>query len=297
MREGVVRTEGSKPSKAILINAIVIVIAAAVAIVFHAVLPAPVDALDFDSALVRLFGFPVVAVAYFLALFTHCAIVVRSFGRRANLPKLEIGFRFGLAFALLYLFGMQEVVVEASPFAEWGREFVTYQFFMGVGDALPVFVLCTVLAYATLAPRGSPTHGPTSSTRQMAAIAVSIALTFFLVRTIGHTTGIVESDVGRYPVQTHLWTLLFGGVLGCAYILLYPVFAHERRPVMLSVKLVLLTIGANWILFNSFIGLIFSGVMPQMLLRSGLDTTAMFLTSILVLRYLGSTRSYGRSRA
>jgi hypothetical protein len=105
----------------------------------------------------------------------------------------------------------------------------------------------------------------------------------------------VGSDIETYPVQTHLWTLLFGGVLGYAYIVLYPVFAHERRPLMLSVQLVLLTIGANWILFNSFIGLIFSGVMPQMLLRSGIDTTVVFLTSILVLRSMGRTRSSAAS--
>jgi hypothetical protein len=247
--------------------------------------------LDFDGALVQLFGFPFVAVSYFLVLFTHCAIVLQTFGRRANLSKLETGSRFGLAFALIYLFGMQEVVVEASPFAEWGREFVVYQFFMGVGDALPVFLLCTVSAYATLTTAVSPRLGTTPSTNEQAAIVVWIALAFFLVRTIGHTTGLVGSDIERYPVQTHLWTLLFGGVLGSSYIVLYPVFAHERRPVMLSVQLALLTIGANWILFNSFIGLIFSGVMPQMLLRSGIDATVVFLASILVLRSIGRTRS------
>ena len=121
------------------------------------------------------------------------------------------------------------------------------------------------------------------STRQKSAIVVVIALTFFLQRTIGHTTGIVASNIGSDPVQTHLWTALFGAVLGCAYIVLCPVFSKAPSPVTVSVQLVLLTIGGNRLLFNSFIGLIFSRVMPQMLLRSGLDTCVMFMASIVAI--------------
>jgi hypothetical protein len=166
----------------------------------------------FDSAWVRLVGFPVVAVSYFLLLFAHCAIVLQSFGRRSGLPKLQVGWRFGLAFALLYLFGMQEVVVDASPFEAWGREFVVYQFFMGAGDAVPVFALCMVLAYLTLANGRRPTAGTTVSAREAIGIVAAIALAFFVQRTLGHTTGLVHSNVERYPIQTHLWTALFGAV-------------------------------------------------------------------------------------
>lgn len=294
MKEHPVRSTRADSSKVIVINAIAIVLATALAIVFHAVLPAPVEGLDFDSALVRLVGFPVVAVSYFVLLFAHCAIVLQTFGRRSDLPKLEVGWRFGLAFALLYLVGMQEVVVDASPFEAWGLEFVVYQFFMGVGDAVPVFALCMVLAYATLAPGRRATSGTTASTRQAIAIVAVIALAFFVQRTIGHTTGLVHSNVASYPVQTHLWTALFGAVLGCVYVVLYPVFSRRHGPVALSVRLVLLTIGVNWMLFNSFIGLLFSGVMPQMLLRSGLDTAVAFVASVVVLRYVPSRRADAR---
>jgi hypothetical protein len=71
-----VRTTRAMSSKVIAINAVAIVLAAAFAIVFHAVLPAPVEGIDFDSAWVRLVGFPVVAVSYFVVLFAHCAIVL-----------------------------------------------------------------------------------------------------------------------------------------------------------------------------------------------------------------------------
>jgi len=290
-----VRTTRAMTSKVIVINAVAIVLAAAFAIVFHAVLPAPVEGIDFDSGLVRLVGFPVVAVSYFVLLFAHCAIVLQSFGRRSDLPKLEVGWRFGLAFALLYLFGMQEVVVDASPFEAWGREFVVYQFFMGAGDAVPVFALCMVLAYLTLANGRRPTAGTTVSAREAIGIVAAIALAFFVQRTLGHTTGLVHSNVERYPIQTHLWTALFGTVLGLVVVVLVPVFSRLHGPIALSVRLVLWTIGVNWMLFNSFIGMLFSGAMPQMLLRSGLDTAVVFVASVVVLRYLRRSRADARS--
>ncbi len=159
--------------------------------------------------------------------------------------------------------------------------------------AAPVLALCTVVAFAALPPRRSPDPETTLRARERFVIVLAIALTILVHRTIGHTTGIVESDIATYPVQTHLWTALFGAVLGGAYVVLYPVFARERNPVSLSVQLTLLTIGANWILFNSFIGMLFGDVMPQMLLRSGLDTSVLFVTSVAVVWYAGRRRAHG----
>lgn len=287
------RPVGTTSTRLVAINLVAIALAAAFAIAAHAVLPAPVDELTFDGALVQAIGFPAVAVSYFVLLFAHCALVVQSFGRRSNRTRLDIGLRFGLAFAMLYLVGMQEVVVEASPFSTWGLDFVAYQFFMGVGDAVPVLALCTVVALVALPPRRGPDHGTGVRARERFGIVLAIALAVFAHRTIGHTTGIVESDIATYPLQTHLWTALFGVALGGAYVVLYPVFAMVRNPVLLSVQLALATIGANWVLFNSFIGLLFSDVMPQMLLRSGLDATVLFVASIAVVRYVHRRRTNG----
>jgi hypothetical protein len=80
--------------------------------------------------------------------------------------------------------------------------------------------------------------------------------------------------------------MIFGLVLGCCYVLLYPLFGRERNQLAISVNLVVLTIGANWMIFNSFIGLIFNGYMLQTLLRSGIDAAVLFLISLVVSKYL-----------
>lgn len=268
--------------KAFLLNITAIMIMTAFAIIAHAILPAPVDDLNFDSVLVQVFGFPVVAVSYFILLFTHCALVLHFFGRYVNCSRLEVGFRFGAAFALLYLIAMQEVFVDATPFGTWGYEYVRYQLFMGLGDALPVLFLCLTIAYFSLNQDRSAAPQSSLGRADKILMITSVAVTFIGQRAIGYQTGLVESNVAVFPLPTYLWTLLFGLTLGYICYLLYPIFAVTANIRLLSFRLAVVTIGINWIIFNSFIGLIFSGAMPQMLLRSSIDTAVLFLTFLAV---------------
>jgi len=268
--------------KAVLLNIAVIVLMTAFAIIAHAILPAPVDDLDFDSALVQIFGFPFVAVSYFLVLFTHCALVLHFYGRHANCSRLEVGFRFGAAFALLYLVAMQEVLVEATPFGTWGYEYVRYQFFMGLGDALPVLFLCLIIAYFSLNQDRSAAEQYSLGRARKIIITITVAATFLGQRAIGYQTGVVDSNVTVFPLPTYLWTLLFGLTLGYICCILYPIYAAVAKDSLLPVRLTVVTIGLNWIFFNSFIGLIFSGAMPQMLLRSGIDIAVLFITFLAI---------------
>lgn len=268
-----------------MVSILAIIFATAIAIIVHAVMPAGVDAERFDSVFVKLFGFPIVSVFYFVMLFIHCVVTMRYFGKGSNVPKLQIGLRFGVPFAILYFFGMQEVAVEVSPFKEWGVDFVNYQFFMGAGDAIPVLLLCGTVAYLTLENTNIYISiQRLSRTEKIKAVAL-ITVAFLIERAIGYETGIITSSCHTYPVPCYIWTIIFGVVLGCSYLVLYPVFAKEQDKLLLSVKLVVLTIGVNWIIFNSFIGLIFSGFMTQLLLRSGIDVTVIFLSSIVINKY------------
>ncbi|MCD8511730.1 MAG: hypothetical protein LRY73_19010 [Bacillus sp. (in: Bacteria)] len=198
----------------------------------------------------------------------------------------QIGFRFGVVFAAIYMVGMQEVVVEASPFNEWGLAFVNFQFFMGISDALPALLLCVVTAYFTL--RNNNTSSPSkvlNFSEKMKVIAL-ITITIFLARAIGYETGLINSNIDTFPLPAYLWTFVFGVVLGWCYTVLYPIFASGQNKSFLSFKLVVLTIGINWILFNSFIGFIFSGVLYEMLLRSGVDIAVFFIASLMIQKYL-----------
>lgn len=277
--------------RVLVINTLAIIVATAMAIIVHAIVPGAGDlnVTDFDSILVKLFGFPVVAVSYFVLLFLHCVLVMRSFGKRSSMTNTQIGFRFGIVFAAIYMVGMQEVVVEASPFNEWGLAFVNFQFFMGISDAIPALLLCVVTAYFTLKNNNTTSTSKVLNFSEKMNVVALITITIFIARAVGYETGLINSNIDTFPIPAYLWTFVFGVVLGCCYTILYPIFATGQNKYLLSYKLVVLTIGINWILFNSFIGLIFSGVLYQMLLRSGLDIVVFFITSIIIQKYIVRT--------
>lgn len=272
--------------RVVVVITFAILLAVVAAIIAHANMPGEVNIEDFDSVFVKSFGFPVVAVFYFVILFIHCVIVMRYYGKQSNMPRLQIGMRFGLVFASLYMVGMQEIVVEGSPFEEWGLAFVRYQFFMGLADAIPVLLLCIIVAYFTLSKRNTIVPKKLLTGKEKIMIITLISFAFLIVRAIGYETGIITNNCNIYPIQCYMWTIVFGIILGSSYIVLYPIFYNEKNKIVLSFNLVVLTIGLNWIIFNSFIGLIFSDVLLQMILRSGLDIVGFFLISIVISRYI-----------
>jgi hypothetical protein len=210
-------------------------------------------------------------------LFTHCAIIVNIFGKKSLLSRAQLGLRFGISFALIYLVGMQEIVVSASPFTAWGIDFIMYQLSMGLSDAIPVFLLCMMITYFTFNINSIKIYKH-KLLNSIIAIFI-IAVVFTVVRITGYKIGMIESDFSVYSIQVFVWTLLFGITLGFIYIYLRPIYSKMNFQ---TLKLSVITIGMNWIIFNSFIGLIFKGLMPQMLLRSIIDTISLFITSLLV---------------
>lgn len=271
--------------KSIVINAILIIISTILAIVVHALMPATADVTQFDSIFVKWFGFTAVAMFYFIVLFTQCSISVGYIGRRANVPKLQVGIRFGIAFAITYLIGMQEVMLKGSPFSTWGIEFVKYQFIMGLGDGIPTMLLCFTIAFLTLTNnRIGNQLQKLSLTKNIEAILI-IAIAIFIGRAIGYESGLIVNYTSLYPVACYLWTGCFGISMGCIYVILHSLLSFEKNHSYIPLKFVA-TIGVNWIIFNCFIGLIIKGFMPQMLFRSGVDVIILFISSAIINKYI-----------
>lgn len=271
-------------TKDIVKSVLAILLSAAFAIAVHAIMPAAVDEEQFDSVLVKLFGFSSVAVAYFLILFSQCTLTVRYICNRSQASNLQTGLRFGLAYGLIYLFAMQELMIESSPFSAYGVEFIKYQFFMGLGDAIPVFILCIVIALFTMKKEAKEGQVQMKMAEKVLAMGI-IAVSFLLLRMAAYETGIIQSSCDSYAVPCYIWTAVFGMVLAYVYTILYPVLFSEGKWVQVPIRFTL-TIGINWIIFNSFMGMIKKGAMPDALLRSGLDLIVLFIASYIIGRFI-----------
>lgn len=261
--------------------------ASIIAILVHALLPSPggtVDVTKFNSTLVEYLGFPFVASTYFVILYIHILMVIRYFAPRATLSKKEIGIRYGLAFGLLYLVGMQEVVVSSSPLETYGLDFVSFQFFMGLGDAIPVLILCLLVSCFDMKQLADKKQSFNYTIKEKVVVLSVITILFFLERVVGYVAGYVDSDIMKYPVPVLVWTLIFGFVLGCMYLLIRPIYTNTNDTKKI-IQIMVLSVGINWIWFNCFIGLIIKGTFIKMLLRSGLDV--LFITiGALVANYI-----------
>lgn len=271
----------SVKKKAIL-TALFILLAGIMAIASKMALPSEVNVEAFDSLLVKSVGFEAVASAYFLMIYVHNAITVLIFEKRAEMSNLQIGIRFGIVYAAIYFFAMQEPVIKSSPFAAWGLDFVIYQFFGGIGEAIAALLLC--LGVSAFAIEKKKRRAKAAAWRKNVPEILLIAVFFTVFRTIFYETGIIHSDVKISPIPVYVWTAVFGIVLGTGYVILKPIFATRQNRLTRIFLNAGLSIGACWILFNSFIGLIFAGAMAELLLRSVLDVAAIFTAALITRR-------------
>ena len=263
-----------------------VILAAVIAILVHALLSgSDVGAVEdtFDSPLVQLVGFPVVASAYFVILYLQILFVIRCYQRRSPLSKAQTGLRYGAAFGLIYLIGMQEVMLSASPYQTYGIDFIVYEIFMGLGDAIPAFVLCLTIStmYVGGLHRDTPLANRENDltirdAKRKIFIVMLVAAGFFLQRMTGYMIGYIESDIQSCPLPTLIWALLFGLTFGIAYIMLEPIYSvyDERKR---GIHILILSLGINWIWFNLFIGLIYKGMWVKMLLRGVSDVFAIYI--------------------
>lgn len=247
-----------------------------IAILVHALLPSPgasVNADDFDGPLVEIFGFPFVASIYFVLLYLHIMIVFFIFGNKSESKRVQFGLHYGLAFGLMYLIGMQEVVVEGSPLEEYGIDFMSDQFFMGLGDAIPVFILCIVLAMCI--KKGNEKKIENKIDKEKIIRILIIGGVFFVQRTAGYYIGYIDSDIEKYPIPVLVWTAVMGIVFGVMNIMLqsvHPFTSNYKNIIQIN----LVSIGINWIWFNCFMGLILKDTFAKMFIRGGIDV--LFIT-------------------
>ncbi len=244
----------------------IVIVCVLLTIIAHAILPVKVDESRLDSVLVRKYGFPAVAIMYFIILYTQCALVIVFSRKNSNSGGFKGGVHIGIAFALIYLIGMQEIMLDVSPFEKWSIEFVMYQLFMGLGDAIPVIVLCSVISQILFNKQEYDEERNTSKWYTIIIFMVAVGS----ARTIVSIIGIIENSLYTYPLEVVVWNYAFGIVIGICYRIVERHYKNKETIMVFGISL-------NWIIFNMFIGMIRKGTMLDALLRSGIDTMIIFV--------------------
>jgi hypothetical protein len=87
--------------------------------------------------------------------------------------------------------------------------------------------------------------------------------------------GVIHSSLADYPIAVVAWGYLLGLGFSIGYILLTRANAAGKAVMIYGV-------GLNWLIFNSFIGLVFAGAMTDALLRSAIDVATVALSMGLI---------------
>ena len=266
--------------KKILYFAFSVIAATAFAIILHGLLPGGVGAdRAFDSILVLALGFPAVAILYFAVLYTQCGLAEIIFGSRLNLSKIETALRFGLPFGLIYFVGM----FEPQPGTLYNTNFAAQQFWVGLGDMLPVLMGCilfsVIIIHKAQKNNVPPVKNAIPFQRRILTVLI-VAGIYILERIICYHIGITTSHYAIYPWPVYIWTILFGFTLGIIVDMLLPFIYVEGS--IRAFELAVLTIGLNWIWFNNFISLISKGALLTMLSRSTADVIAIYFAVVLI---------------
>ncbi len=264
-----------------LLSMLIIIVSALIAIILHAELPAKVDISLLDGLLVKRYGFPVVATVYFLFLFTHCIAILIQNRNKLNSSNLKSEIYFGLSFSLIYMIGMQEIVLGTSPYTQWGAAFVYYQLLMGIGDAIPAIILCFLIGKIFFC--GQNNKHITIGKESIYTVLPFVVL-IGTIRLIVSYGGVIQSNILDYFIPVTIWGYILGFVFGIVYLLI-------ETTTLAKLKTMFLGIGINWMIFNSFMGLIKKEAMTDALLRSTIDVVSIFfaieLTKVIKRHYQG----------
>lgn len=206
-----------------------------------------------------------VFVVYAVTTFGLMAIIFVVIQERLPQEKLAKGILYGVSFGGLWFLGMLEgCLVLGSPLSE--------ELFMGAADAIPIFLMCTLLGIFATTDTGSPAKRVSIGAMSIPVIAICYLLGRYLAYAILH----IDSACPTKPFATFLWTLSMGLWVGLIYWLLERGVRGDT-PLKRALWFGLLAYGTDWLLFTFFLPILFEMSLVDLFLRASVDV--LFVTA------------------
>lgn len=211
------------------------------------------------SFLVENLGLELTLILWYILSFGAVVYLFYRLMKMYGIESREVGIRYGLAVALLWLIGMLEgVTLFGNPFL---NEFVT-----GLCDAIPILLMILVLTRLLPQKKAKPIN-----VKAMLQTLLIFTTVFVSGRVMFYGTGLIHSGLGDRPLGTILWTIAMGLVIG----FMFHSLCLEKWSMKQGNKVVLFSciiFGLNWAVFNMFMPFLFSGALLSAIIRVVMDT-------------------------
>ena len=276
------------------IKVIVIIVCCVAVDIFMHIVTGPFSTMPGDpdfSFAAGILGEEVTASLWALLAFSCVSFVY--LGSRNEIPGKGVGkgVRYGMAIAILWIMAMLEGV------SLFGNPLIN-EFVVGSSDAIPVFILSILLSMLKTTKNNITQQEGFYTKEKIKAVSVFAGI-FLAGRYMAYFSGIIRSGNQTRPLETFIWTLMMGIVIGIVFVLLgnNKVKAHFMRR---SVKYGYFIFGLNWAAFLLFMPFLFSGYITDVLVRIVLDINVVMIASYLTLMPMGrliSKTKFGKADA
>ncbi|MCC5974902.1 MAG: hypothetical protein JJT81_12730 [Rubellimicrobium sp.] len=212
------------------------------------------------TPLVDRFGFGSVVSVWIALAFTGMGLVFLFWARRMAGSGRTKGLRYGLALGLMILVAMFEGVgLLGTP--------LIGELAMGLADAVPIALLIVLLGW-TLADDSPNTDAP--GRLVVLPVLVVHALAFGFGRTGVQLLGLIESGLAERLLPSLIWPFAMGVTVGVLHLAVTDALKGLSR-VAAALTFGVGIFGANWVLFMTFVPMVFPDALADTVLRVGLD--------------------------
>ena len=236
----------------------------AVRIVGQLSIPAGAQTVLAPSVFARNGTMPLAFTIYGIFAYTLIASLFLLVRTRLTGSRISQGLKYGLSCCVVWIVYLLEPLPHVAPLDR-----ITYP----VADSLALIVMGLLLGWLLgTPPRPAGQEKPALPLLPVLVVTVC----FFAGRMVQYLVLDIYSSFAEKPLETAAWSLLAGAAISCVTAWLSLRISGGSRGKQ-AVVLGCLLFGADLLLFNFFMPLVFDADLPDLLLRTFLDVLAVTL--------------------
>ena len=206
---------------------------------------------------------PLAFTIYGIFAYTGIAALFLLIRGRIGGPRLLQGVKYALVCSAVWIAYLMEPLPHTAPIDR-----ITYP----IADSLALIVMGLMLGWL-LGKEGVPAHSKRRTGWLLPVLTITVL--FVSLRLVQYVVFDIYSSFSGNPLENIIWSLSAGLVsaLSVLYLSAFVYGSRLRRALVLG----LLLFGVDLALFNFFMPLVFSADVPDLILRTTVDTIAVTL--------------------
>ncbi|OGJ50145.1 hypothetical protein A2229_00250 [Candidatus Peregrinibacteria bacterium RIFOXYA2_FULL_33_7] len=238
----------------------------------HAILPLSphIANIKNHSDMAIKFGFPVIAGIYMF--FTYILLIgsIILLIPFINKDLKSLLFKLSIAISAIWFIGFFEPLFMDEQYL--------YLLIMAINDSIPTFLLIFFIAkYSKIFQNNSNEKNKNNNLISTLLPAIIIIISFVGIRLISYYLIKMKSIITDRPIETILWTVLFGILIGSIYTI-YQKMEYKTYWFPKAFRFAVIFFGINWTMYNFFVIILLRESFADFLLyRAIFDIFAIFI--------------------